>query len=251
MGGAYVNVRPYYPFPRIRTNSSHVLRTSWHPHSWIRGTNGQDTRQIMTKKLLEDFWNKLSSLNEFLLEKISSCIEEFYLAVKEKKEKERKNGKSVPSLFSCSPIFFRERKFLCSGNRRINISTLLTILLPSSSLQPPDSKVKLTSKSNIWDRFDVSIHFILHWRNRKIMEFDLHLSENGEGKPLSPFHLRLGTMASSKYLFFSCGRSAWMATIISLKWHNGTTEVNFDFRWEKLRGQIVLPADFTLKGLFD
>lgn len=136
MGGAYVNVRPYYPFPRIRTNSSHVLRTSWHPHSWIRGTNGQDTPQIMTKKLLEDFWNKLSSLNEFLLEKISSCIEEFYLAVKEKKKKERKNGKSVPSLFSCSPIFFRERKFLCSENRRINISTLLIILLPSSSLIP-------------------------------------------------------------------------------------------------------------------
>lgn len=93
MGGAYVNVRPYYPFPRIRTNSSHVLRTSWHPHSGIRGTNGQDTPQIMTKKLLEDFWNKLSS-----------CIEEFYLD-----EKKKKNGKSVPFLFSL--IFFREIPF--------------------------------------------------------------------------------------------------------------------------------------------
>lgn len=46
--------RPY-PFPRIRTNSLHVLRTSWHPHSGIRGTNSQDTTEIMTKKLLEAF----------------------------------------------------------------------------------------------------------------------------------------------------------------------------------------------------
>lgn len=55
--------RPYYPFPRIRTNSSHVLRTSWHPHSGIRGKNGQDTPQIMTEKIAGGFFGRSKGLN--------------------------------------------------------------------------------------------------------------------------------------------------------------------------------------------
>lgn len=72
----------------------------------------------------------------FFLKRFLLASRNFISRLKKKKKKERKNGKSVPSLFSCSPIFFRERKFLCSGNRGINISTLLTILLPFNPLIP-------------------------------------------------------------------------------------------------------------------
>lgn len=150
-----------------------------------------------------------------------------------------KNGNFVPFSFSYSLIFFRER---------INISK--DLVYDTSSIVFPwiVSNSPREQHRPIW-RFNPLPSISHRGMEKSWNSMSIHWKRGREAfVPFSSAGWHNGLL---QIFIFSCGRSAWMATIISLKWHNGTTEVNFDSRWEKLRGQIVVPGDFPLKRLFD